>query len=276
MSPHPIPGWYHDPDLAASAGALRWWDGRQWTGHRMAPGPPGMPGAQPGDGGAMATASRVPAHAGKNGRLGQLAMLVNVVIGVIVLPLVAYTLSAAYSDFVHFIGEVQDAPPDQVPPVPGSVLAATLVLLVAGPLNWVALGMLMFWSYRSATAAAALRIPSRQDPMWAIIGWIIPVLSYWYPYLVVRDCLPADHPWRRIVGWWWAGYLVSSGGLLYLIPAALVGTTPFLAAMTVHVVVTVLTDRTGARIAQTIDLAHQNAMAGARPKAEQAPATAVP
>lgn len=52
---------------------------------------------------------------------------------------------------------------------------------------------------------------------WVWWGWLVPVVSFWFPYQVVRDCLDASagaapgRARRPRVGLWWAGFLVGQG-----------------------------------------------------------------
>jgi hypothetical protein len=76
--------------------------------------------------------------------------------------------------------------------------------------------LLMIWAWRSAHNARALgRTGARLGPVWAIIGWIIPVASFVLPYLVVSDLWRSSDPdaprgdgWRArppsplVAGWW--------------------------------------------------------------------------
>jgi hypothetical protein len=48
---------------------------------------------------------------------------------------------------------------------------------------------------------------------WVWAGWLVPVVSLWFPYQVVRDVLRVR--WLRRggarVGWWWASFLLYTG-----------------------------------------------------------------
>ncbi|WP_290050064.1 DUF4328 domain-containing protein [Amycolatopsis solani] len=64
--------------------------------------------------------------------------------------------------------------------------------------------------------------PHRHSPVWAVLGWIVPVVSFWFPQMVVRDIWNASNPQRprgagrlfptpgaELVSWWWAAFLTS-------------------------------------------------------------------
>jgi uncharacterized membrane protein YidH (DUF202 family) len=73
-----------------------------------------------------------------------------------------------------------------------------------------ALVVLMIWLFRAASHARDLGLPARRKPVWAVLGFIIPVVSLWFPYQVLADCLaPTDTPGRRMVLWWWLLYLLG-------------------------------------------------------------------
>jgi len=55
--------------------------------------------------------------------------------------------------------------------------------------------------------------------VWAIVGWIMPVVNFWFPYQAIRDCLPPHNPERRTVKLWWACFVL---GLFIWIPAIVV------------------------------------------------------
>ncbi|WP_432502272.1 DUF4328 domain-containing protein [Kineococcus arenarius] len=51
---------------------------------------------------------------------------------------------------------------------------------------------------------------------WAWAGWVVPVVSLWFPFQVVRDALDASasgagarRVQRRLLALWWAGWLVG-------------------------------------------------------------------
>lgn len=50
-----------------------------------------------------------------------------------------------------------------------------------------------------------------RSPIWAWLGWVVPVVSLWFPFQFVRDVRLAtvaeQHSGSRVVGWWWAMWL---------------------------------------------------------------------
>ena len=90
----------------------------------------------------------------------------------------------------------------------GSVLTA--LSLLAG---WVTGSM---WLYRARKNAEVLE-PRRHHARragWAWGGWICPIVSFWFPFQVVRDVHRATSPLRpsATVGWWWALFLLMLVG----------------------------------------------------------------
>jgi hypothetical protein len=246
----PVPGWYADP---AAPGMLRWWDGRQWTAAQQplvhALRPPPSPAQGP------------PRHTGRNERLGRAALLLVAAAQVLMAGALGYLLWVVVNDFVPWYEDAQATPPGEVPSAPpGSVVLSLMPLALLSTLGLGPTIMLIVWTHRCATAAAALKIPARLEPMWAAVGWIVPVLSYWYPYLSIRDCLPPDHPERRTVGRWWAVYLVSAHAGLVAAAFALVGIVPFVVAWVVQAGLAVAGAMLGLRVVRAIDEAHREAL----------------
>ncbi|HWL98440.1 MAG TPA: DUF4328 domain-containing protein [Nocardioidaceae bacterium] len=99
--------------------------------------------------------------------------------------------------------------PDQVV-TPFDVMGLpTLGLFVAA---WVVTSL---WLSRARVNAEALN-PGRRHKRsagWAWFGWLVPVVSYWFPYQYVRDVRLATVAGERrrstVVGWWWGTWLVS-------------------------------------------------------------------
>lgn len=87
-----------------------------------------------------------------------------------------------------------------------SVLASltTLVQVTA----WILAGL---WLYLFVDVARVLNRESWHDrsAYWAVLGWVAPVVCLWFPYQVVRDAAAAVGSRTRLVGWWWAGWLVT-------------------------------------------------------------------
>lgn len=91
-----------------------------------------------------------------------------------------------------------------------------LPLLAVQIVAWIVTAL---WLTQARTNADALNPYARhaRSPVWAWLGWFVPVVSLWFPYQFVRDVRLAtlDERQRRsgIVGWWWAmwlAYLVTS------------------------------------------------------------------
>lgn len=74
-----------------------------------------------------------------------------------------------------------------------------------------ALVAVMVWLFRAATHARNLGIPARRAPFWAVVGFIVPVVNFWFPYQVAADCLaPSDAAGRRTILRWWLLYILGT------------------------------------------------------------------
>lgn len=82
--------------------------------------------------------------------------------------------------------------------------------------------IIWLWRARQNSEALSEGLHTRARG-WAIGGWFVPIVAWWFPYQVVRDVWLASDPATRIVtgelrrtsggklvGWWWACWIVAS------------------------------------------------------------------
>ena len=122
--------------------------------------------------------------------------------------------------------------------------------------------VIIVWFYRAALVASRLSIPARRAPIWAAIGFVIPVVNFWFPYQAALDMLPAGHAGRRLVGWWWAGWLSQS--LLWFLPmgAAILSVPVGISLSLLVSIVPILTARTGRQLVAEVGVAHRGLLSG--------------
>ncbi|MFJ1766829.1 DUF4328 domain-containing protein [Amycolatopsis sp. NPDC088138] len=79
------------------------------------------------------------------------------------------------------------------------------------------------WLWLARTNAEVIELARhRHSPMWVVLGWIVPIVSFWFPQMVVRDVWNASNPQRprgagmlyptpggELISWWWAAFLVN-------------------------------------------------------------------
>ena len=106
--------------------------------------------------------------------------------------------------------------------------AALLIVLLADTVAWLgvsdlpALGgpasfglfavaiLFVTWFYRARVNAEGNGWPQRLSPAWAVAGWIIPLVNFWFPFQIMADIwragLPAEARGKRAIlpGIWWA------------------------------------------------------------------------
>jgi hypothetical protein len=112
------------------------------------------------------------------------------VLGLVVL-LVWHDASHWFSEVRTTLNETPSGVTPVLPKVPGALNAALALYVVfsAFTLGWTI--VLMVFLYSAATHARNLGLPARLTPIWAVLGWIVPVVNLWFPYWVLRDCLPS-------------------------------------------------------------------------------------
>lgn len=191
MSTSP-PGWYHDPMGHAP---MRWWDGTRWTEHTA-----DWTGIRP-----AAAPIHQPDRATLLERERKVAPWLR---GLLLLWPIAVALSLG--------GMVSSL--DQIANGTDSSLPALWWVGQLGALVGIAVTVLrMVWLYRAAVVARSLGLRTRREPLHAALGWLIPIINYWWPYQGVTDLFPeGERPDRRIA-WWWTTSIVSQLALILMI-----------------------------------------------------------
>ncbi len=101
-------------------------------------------------------------------------------------------------------------------------LITTTGLLSVGTLIGAAVVFVM-WLWRARVNAELLcRAQHTRSRGWVWGGWICPIVLAWFPFQVVRDVWKASHPdaapegynmhgmsSSKVLGWWWAAWLVD-------------------------------------------------------------------
>lgn len=187
----PPPGWYPDPWRQAP---WRWWDGGRWTAHVSQP-PRPTPWLLP----------HIAVEAERRAA-NWLRTVVLVDAGLFLLQLLA--AGATWRAFVDDLRDDDD-------------FSATFSLWsVGGGLLLLGTIFRLIWLMRAAEAGKRLSRPTRRDPGLAGAGWVIPIVSFWWPYQDVKALIPPGHPDRARTGWWWALRLIGQFSAIAVIVAA--------------------------------------------------------
>jgi hypothetical protein len=205
-------GWYQDPRFP---GLMRWWDGAQWTEHTqpavgmlpvpqpqpIAPMQPLWPASDPARD--LAEVTKAAATASRFLVAGAAAYVLQFVAG-------AFALGSMERTFRLWIHGPRLAD-GSLPPLTFTGDATYNAISDLGSLTLLIVGILfLIWFHRAATMAAKLGLPARRSPGWAVGGFFIPIVNFWFPYRSALDLFPPGHPGRSAVGRWWALWLATS------------------------------------------------------------------
>jgi hypothetical protein len=105
--------------------------------------------------------------------------------------------------------------------VPAAVVATEFIGVGA----FVAEIFVMIWLYRAAKFARNAGLPARRDPVWAALGFFVPIVNFWFPYQVAADSFPRTDRNRRLAGRWWTWYLISTVFVAVVLIASAFSTT---------------------------------------------------
>lgn len=186
------PGWYDDPWAPAG---LRWWDGYGWTPHTA---PRGLAGTQA----PLAMPQLVAGSAASQARWQPRAR-VGVVVGALLLGALFFVLSVAYAHLNHDLFRTADDNGTYTVTTDNSTLNFVGFIPVVIEIPF------LCWLYASARLGSHLGMPAARKPLWAIFGYIVPVVSLWFPYQVARDLFPPGDPQRGLAGRWWGWTLTA-------------------------------------------------------------------
>ena len=247
----PDAGWYPDPSRQA---AYRWWDGTGWTSHVSGPSAPGQ--ARGRDPGALV------AQEVRTARWARMALIAYAVTTLVTVAITVPLLRGIGETFRTIMTNPEiAADPATFDPFFGVSPALVIASQAVSPVQLAALIVVLVWVHQAASAAAALGVPARRSPGWAVGAWFIPVVNLWWPCQSLRDLLPPGHPTRELILRLWL--LAVTGGVLTLVgtiatlatPSAAVVYAAGAAAIAVAVVV-------GRRVVTEVGATHQRLAAG--------------
>jgi len=81
----------------------------------------------------------------------------------------------------------------------------------------------LVWLWRARADAELLGYRQRRAQGWAFWGWIVPIVSIWFPFQIMRDIWRASQADRRagprawVVPAWWAAWLLAN---FYVVPVS--------------------------------------------------------
>ena len=252
-------GWYPDPKVP---GYLRWWDGTAWT-QQVSPSAPSaaLPPA------AVAPQAPEPAPANpaadlameqKNGAWARVALFVGAAAYAIYFIFLALAygsflrslMNSSYQSSYSYRSRYTYEPSlSQILGYEGALLLFQAVVLGVGVL-------FVLWLYRAAAIGQRAGLPAKWQPIWAIFGFVVPVLNFFVPYLCARDSLPPNHPARTSVKWWWGCYLAMSFMVIPVMIASLFSAWVSLVFAIIGAIVAVIAALAARRMISAINEAH--------------------
>lgn len=118
-------------------------------------------------------------------------------------------ISASFRQFVHQVQQAQQngSPPPQFDTTGlfGVIGAADAIQALLLPVAIV----FLIWQHQAAEVARDLGYPARRSPALGVGSWFIPIVSIWFPYQALTDCLPPTHPLRPTCLTAWLAYLAT-------------------------------------------------------------------
>jgi Domain of unknown function (DUF4328)/Protein of unknown function (DUF2510) len=250
------PGWYPDPWQPARR---RWWDGTSWSDHTWDPNQPAQPQAAPQPQPQPAFWLPPPdprrdladeRSAGVWAKRAFIALFVAKVAS----GLLSLVIFDSVIDDIRRAADTGTA--DQTSMSGWQILNLPVsIVLVLGFVG------VIIWTYKAATVASKLNYPARHSATWAILGWIVPVINFWFPYQSVRDCLAPGNPERRTVRRWWTLYLIGSlAWIVVVVLAFVVGLAIALALSLPVIVVSALELSAALRVVDAVGADHAEAI----------------
>ena len=116
--------------------------------------------------------------------------------------------------------------------------------------------LLMIWLYRAATFAKRAGLPARHDPVWAWVGFLVPIVNFWFPYQVAADTTPPGHVARSFALRWWCLWMVQVAVSLTLAVTSYFSVTAALGLAAVGAVLAALSARYGRAMIAAVGAEH--------------------
>ncbi|MEI5672084.1 MULTISPECIES: DUF4328 domain-containing protein [unclassified Nocardioides] len=136
---------------------------------------------------------------------GRLSAPTGLAAATITLAVVLTLLQLATTALQLTTNDVED---DRIP----VLLALGLTAVLTSPALVAAWVVTAWWLHvcRSNVDQIGPPMTHARSPVWVWLGWVVPVVSFWFPYQLVRDVQDAGRRERRAtpLGLWWTGWIV--------------------------------------------------------------------